>query len=242
MRLIVPFVLITAVVLILTAGCVAVANKNSDNSTNNTIPNSFAPFSNVADPTLNKTIHATANGTTKLKGPLLVSIGGYPVDLPVNIDNITAGTAGKEKPLTLTLDEGFHTFEVCAGSICEKETVNISFGKKSSIDFSEQLRKDVEFPLPTARIVEYFKNGGGVSVNIEFINPSSKPLTITAEVSCGYDYIDDRTNIKMGDSVTGKSVQYVEAGQRVTNRLDLYFASGHSHNFDVPKIADITVQ
>ncbi len=242
MRLIVPFVLITAVVLILTAGCVAVANKNSDNSTNNTIPNSFAPFSNVADPTLNKTIHATANGTTKLKGPLLVSIGGYPVDLPVNIDNITAGTAGKEKPLTLTLDEGFHTVEVCAGSICEKETVNISFGKKSSIDFSEQLRKDVEFPLPTARIVEYFKNGGGVSVNIEFINPSSKPLTITAEVSCGYDYIDDRTNIKMGDSVTGKSVQYVEAGQRVTNRLDLYFASGHSHNFDVPKIADITVQ
>jgi hypothetical protein len=100
----------------------------------------------------------------------------------------------------------------------------------------------VEFPLPTARIVEYFKNGGGVSANIEFINPSSKPLTITAEVSCGYDYIDDRTNIKMGDSVTGKSAQYVEAGQRVTNRLDLYFASGHSHNFDVPKIADITVQ
>jgi hypothetical protein len=46
----------------------------------------------------------------------------------------------------------------------------------------------------------------------------------------------------MGDSVTGKSVQYVEAGQRITNRLDLYFASGHSYNFDVPKIVDITVK
>jgi hypothetical protein len=65
---------------------------------------------------------------------------------------------------------------------------------------------------------------------------------MSVEVRCGYNYIDDRTGIKMGDSARGIIVQNVKAGQRVTTSRDLYFASGHSLSYDSPVIEELTVK
>jgi len=242
MKIIPLLALFIAVCCILASGCVAQTKKDPVNGT--AAPTStFAPFTNTTTvPISNMTNVTNATNVTKLKGPLRVSISGYPADLPLTIDNETIGIVSKEKPLDLMIDEGVHSVMVCVGRICEQENVTILFAKKTYVDFGERLRRDVEFPEPTARIVEFFKNGDGVSVNVEFINPLTKDLIMAAEISCGYSYIDDRTDIKMGDSVRGKVSEWVEAGDRVTTRIDLYFASGHSYSYDVPTITAVSTK
>jgi hypothetical protein len=240
MKIIPLLALLIAAGCILASGCVAQTKKDTVNGT--TTPTStFAPFTNTTTvPNSNMTNVTNATNVTKLKGPLRVSISGYPADLPLIIDNVTVGIVSREKPLDLMIDEGVHNVTVCVGKICEQENVTIFFAKKTYVDFGERLRRDVEFPEPTARIVEYFKYGDGIAVNIEFINPLTKDLAMSAEVSCGYSYIDDRTNIKMGDSVRGKVSEWVAAGDRLTTRVELYFASGHSYSYDPPTIIDMT--
>jgi hypothetical protein len=177
-----------------------------------------------------------------------VSISGisYPANLSVVLDNETVGTVKPTTPLYLMISEGNHTVMVCVSSVCEQENVTTRFGKYVSVDFSERLLRDVEFPnpnaRPTARILEYNKNGNAISVNVEFINPSTKDLLMSVDVSCGYSYIDDRTSIKMGDSARGMLVQNVKAGQRITESLDLYFASGHSLSYGFPVIEELKVK
>jgi len=237
-KLIVPFVLFMAVGFILAAGCVVSKNNKTVNDTIATTTASFTPFPNTSDTGLN----ITANYTAKLNGSLRVSISGYPEEVAVVLDNEAVGTVKPDTPLNLMVTEGNHTVMVCVGLVCEQENVTISSVKKSYLDFGDRLRKDVEFPLPTARIVQSFKNGNGVSVNVEFINPTIKPLTISVDISCGYSYNDYITHAKLGDSATGRLVQSVEAGQRLTQRLDLYFASGTSYNYDIPTITDISIK
>ena len=74
------------------------------------------------------------------------------------------------------VSEGNHTIGVCADFVCEQEHVTIRFGKYVTVDFSERLRKDVVIMHPTARVLECYKNGDHLSVNLEFINPSKKDL------------------------------------------------------------------
>jgi len=248
MKLIVPFVLIIVVGSILAAGCVAMTNKNTVNDTVGTTVAGFAPVSNTSDPGLNKTINATANSSSKLKGSLIVSIAGfsYPADLAVVLDNETVGTVNTTTRLFLMISEGNHTVMVCESSVCERENVTTGFGRYVTVDFSERLKRDGAFPdpigQPTAQILGYYDIGNSVSVNVEFINPSTKDLLMSAVVSCGYSYIDDRSGFKMGDSARRTLVQNVKARQRITKRVDLYFASGYSYSYDSPIIAELNVK
>ena len=233
MKLIVQFALFMAVGFILAAGCVATTDKNTED-----------PFSNASDPGANKTINATANITSELKGSLKVSITGisYPANLSVVLDNEIVGTVIPTTPLYLMVSEGNHTVMVCDSLVCKHENVTTRFGRYVTADFSQQLQKDVEFPDPTARILEYYKNGNVISVKVEFINPSTKDLLMSVVVSCRYSYIDDRTLIKREDYSTGMSGQSVKAGQRTTAWLDLYFASGNILTYDSPVIKDLEVK
>jgi hypothetical protein len=143
-------------------------------------------------------------------------------------------------PIDLMLSEGNHTIAVCVGVICPEKPVNIIFAKSVFLDFEELLRAKAEFSKPTVRILKSYKSGDGVSVDVEFINPTQKDLVMSAEVICGYTYIDDRTNIRMGDSVRSKRSEWVEAGQRVTQTVYLNFAEGSSYSYDEPYIGEIT--
>lgn len=229
MKLIVPFALLMAVGCLLTAGCVAVTNKNNESS-----------LSPLADPRDN----ATVIDTPMLNGSLKVSVSGItdPSNLSVFLDNETVGTVNPGTPLSLMVSEGNHTVMVCGGSVCEQENVTTRFGRYVTVDFSERLFKHVTMLQPTARILEYYKNGDAISVSVEFNNPSTVDHLMSVVVSCGYNYIDDRTGIKMGDSTGGMLVQNVRAGQSITKPLILNFASGRSYSFDNPVIKELKVQ
>jgi hypothetical protein len=248
MKIITILTLLIAVGCILATGCVAQPKKDPTNTT--VSPTStFTPFvntttipgTNVTNVT-NSTNTTEVNVTPGLTGPLRVSISGYNAGrpLPVIIDNQTVGNVSREKPLDLMVSEGNHSVKVCVGVICPREYIDITFAKKSFLDFGERLQKEAEFPTPTVRLINYFKNGNGVGVNVEFINPTEKDLAMSVEISCGYTFIESRTNIRMGDSVRSKATEWVEAGRRVTRTVDLYFASGSAYTFDEPTLSQIT--
>jgi hypothetical protein len=247
MKLIVPFSLCIAVGLVVAAGCITTTTKHAENTTT-TI--SITPTVTTLDNGGNKTLNATANSTSfsNLKGSLRVSISGIsnPANLTVILDNETIGTVSPAIPLYRMVPEGNHSVMVCMDSVCEQESVVTMFGKYVTVDFSDRVKKNMKFPdplaRPDARILEYFKNGNGISVHVEFINPSKEDLMMMASVSCGYSYIDDRTSFKMGDSAKGKLIQNVKAGQRITANLDLYFVSGRSYSFDIPVIDELTIK
>jgi hypothetical protein len=229
MKLCVPSALFMAVGCILAAGCVGTTNKNTVN-----------PISNTSDPGSN----ATVNSTSTLNGSLKVSISGIsdPANLSVVLDNQTVGTVNPTKPLFLMVSEGNHTVMVCMSSICEQENVTTRFGRYVTVDFSERLHRDGAIAQPTAKILGYYKNGDAISVNVEFINPSTKDLLMSVTVSCGYSYIDDRTSIKMGDSARGRLVQNVRAGQRITESLNLNFGGGSSYSYGYPVIEELIIK
>jgi len=228
MKLIVACALLIAIGLILATGCVATTNKKTVNSSSDT-----TDFS----------LNTTPNSTSPLKGSLVVSVSGfsYPTNLSVYLDNQTVGMVNPASSLYLMVSEGNHTIGVCADFVCEQERVTIRFGRYVTVDFSERLHKDVVIMEPTARVLECYKNGDHLSVNIEFINPSRKDLQISGVVSCGYSYIDDRSGTKMGDSTRGTFVQNVKAGQRITKVLVLNLVKGNSLSYGFPVIEELKV-
>jgi len=228
MNLIVPCALFMAIGCILAAGCVATTKKNT-----------VDPFSNASDNRFN----TTNKSSSPVKVSMSVSITGFssPSDLSVVLDNKTVGSVNRTTHLDLMVSEGDHTVMICADSVCVHENITARFGRYLNVDFSEQLHREVAKAQPTARIIQCDRNGNTLSVEVEFINPSIKDIQMSAVVSCGYSYIDDRTNVKMGDSTRRVVVQNVRAGERITKRLDLNFANGKSINYDYP-VLELTVQ
>jgi len=94
------------------------------------------------------------------RGLLRVSIGGFNANkIPVYLDNVSIGEVSQSVPLELMVIEGPHTLKVCVNTICVNESVDIRFAKQTTVDFSERLRKDVQFIKPTVRIVYFSLNG-----------------------------------------------------------------------------------
>jgi hypothetical protein len=238
MKIIVLIPLIIVIGCILTTGCVGQIKNETVNLSTLTPTQTFAPFSNTTNPS-NVTIIPTTSG---LKGPLRVSIGGWDADLPVFIDNTSIGVVTHDKPLDLMLEEGNHTVKVCAALTCEEEVVTIKFAKQRIIDFEGRLIRDVEFAKPTARIVGYYPSGDMFAVTVEFINPSIKDLSMTAEIKCSYTYIESRSNSRVGSTAQGIVSAYVQRGNRVLNTVDLNLASGYSYIYSIPTLSGITVR
>jgi hypothetical protein len=246
MKIITFLTLLIAVGCIFATGCVAQPKKDPGNTTVSPT-NTFTPFVNTTTvPSANTTFNATnaTNVTSKLKGPLRVSVGSYSTDdpLPVSIDNTSVGVVKAGFPLDLMVPEGNHSVKVCVGVICPEKFTTVVFAKSTFLDFEDLLRARAEFSKPVIRILRSFKTGDGVGVELEFINPTQKDLTMSAELSVGYSYIDYRTNIRMGDSVRSKATEWVEAGRRITRTVTLDFASGSSYSFDEPSISQTTYQ
>ena len=181
-------------------------------------------------------IYPIATTPSGLKGLLKISLDGWIGEFPVSIDNMSSGVVATQRPITLMMDEGNHTVEVCCGVVCEQENITIRFGEQRIVDFSEQLKKDCEFLEPVVRIVGYFMNGDQIAVNVEFINPTTQTLTMSAEISCGYSYIESRSNNRVGNSAQGQVFSTLNPGDRTIKMLNLNLASGYSYNFGAPII------
>jgi hypothetical protein len=218
---------------ILATGCVGQIKNTTANVT--TVPtNTFAPLTNITN------VSNTTNVTSGLKGSLRVSIGGWEADLPVFIDNVSVGIVTHDKPLDLMVEEGNHTIKVCTALMCEEEVVTIKFAKQRLVDFEERLIRDVEFAKPTARIAGYYTSGDQITITVEFINPSAKDLSMSAEVKCGYTYIESRSNNRVGSIAQGIVNANVKSGNRVMETVYLNLASGYSYVYSIPTISSIT--
>lgn len=177
------------------------------------------------------------------QGPLSVSIGGYNADnLPVLIDNITVGEVSQGKPLNLMVSEGRHTVKVCVGIVCENESVEIKFAQPSFVDFGERLKKDVEFPKPTVRIVNSFLSGNTLTINAEFINPDKTDHTMTATIGCGYSYIDSNSKERKNEFAQTQVSKTIKAGDRQMQQVTLYLSKGAYVIASEPMIVDVVTK
>ena len=238
MRSVTLILLFIIVGCVLAAGCTGqIKNTNVNTTVTATVTPTltFTSFSNSTNIT-NVTV------TTGLKGPLRISIGSWAADLPVTVDNMSVGIVGHDKPMDLMLDEGNHIVGVCAGTMCLQENVTIQFAKQRSVDFEERLQTEVVFPNPTAQIVGSYPAGDQITVTVEFINPSSKDLTMSAEVRCGYSYIESRSNNRVGSVAQRIINANVKSGGRVMQTVNLELASGYSYMYDIPEISEITAR
>lgn len=216
--------LVVIVACILVTGCTTPSTPHEEEIGNVT----FSPFS-VPPPNVTK-------------GPLNIYNGGWKSEYPVTVDNMSVGVVFSKNPLMLMIEEGSHVVAVCCGKICERENVTVSFGKQQTVDLSEQLKKDLEFSEPAMRIVGYYLSGDRITVAVEFINPTMQALTLTADISCGYSYIEDRTYNRLGNSAQGRVYATVNPCDRVTQILNLNLASGSSYMYDMPTISTVSVK
>jgi hypothetical protein len=173
-------------------------------------------------------------------GSLTVSIGGYDAELLVFVDNKSIGNVSLGNPLNLRVGEGNHTIKVCVGIICENETAEIKFGHPVYIDFGERLKKDAEFSTPVIRIIDTRQINDRVSVDVEFINPGKKDITMTATVRVAYSYIDPRTHWKNNNTKQGTVTTSVKAGERTVKSLDLSLTGGSAYAIEIPVIVKTT--
>jgi hypothetical protein len=219
---------------LLAAGCIGQIKNTTENNT--VIPTyTFIPLVNMTN--ISNTSNITV--TSGLKGSLRVSIGGWEADLPVFIDNESVGMVAHDKPLDLMVEEGNHTVKVCTALMCEEEEVTIKFAKQRLVDFEERLIRDVEFAKPTARIAAYYTSGDQITITVEFINPSAKDLSMSAEVKCGYTFIEPRSNNRVGSIAQGIANANVRSGNRVIETIYLNLASGYSYVYSIPEISSI---
>jgi len=218
MQLIVPCALILVVGFLLVPGCVTQTKTGND------------PVNVSPSPTFTR---FTVPGT---EGQLKISVGGLTGDYPAFIDNISVGIVSSRSPLSMTLLEGNYTVKVCCGRICEQEKVAITFGKQRTVDVSEQLKKDLGSSAPAVQIVGYFLNTDRITIDVEFINPTPQPRTMSAEVSCGYSYIEGRSYNRIGSIAQGHLSSTVNACDRTTESLNFDLASGSSYLYEIPTI------
>lgn len=173
-----------------------------------------------------------------IRGPLSVSIGGYNAELPVFVDNASAGKVTGSKPLNLMVGEGHHNVKVCAGNLCENETVEIKFAQQVSVDFGERLKRVAEFSTPTIRIVDFQQDNNLVTVDVELINPSNKDLTMNTTIRCTYSYNNPRTHTRDNSFKLGTISRLVKAGTREVRSLNLYLTGGSEYIIEIPAIVD----
>jgi hypothetical protein len=205
---------------ILATGCVT--NNDTDNR-NMSPADTFSPFS-----------------VPSTKGQLTISVGGFAGEYPVSVDERSAGVVTAKRPITMMIEEGNHTVEVCCGTICEHQDVIIKFAKQRTIDFSEQLKKDLEFSEPAVRIINYNVNRDQIIIDVEFINPTTEILAMSAEISCGYSYIERNSNQRVGNSAHGHLYETVKPCDHIIQKLNLDLASGSNYNYDIPTITQVS--
>ncbi len=118
--------------------------------------------------------------------PLIVSIGNYiSGSLPVFIDNTTPGEVSSGRPLNLTVNEGLHTVRVCAGRICENETVDVQSSHISSVDFGDRLERDVPKGTLSVSIGGYNAHGLPVFIDAVAVGNVSLGKVLTLMVGEG---------------------------------------------------------
>jgi len=222
------------IVYLLVAGC------TMETPGRNLTPEVSLSPSSAITPLVNTMTLPTPAGTDT-KGKLTVSIGAWLGEFPVSVDTIYVGDVSTDKPLELMLEEGNYTVELCCNMRCEQESVDIRFGKQRIIDFSEQLKRDLKFALPTAQIAGYRQDYNQMMIDVEFINPTPTPLVMSADVSASYSYIETTNYNRMSGVARGHATATVNGCERTTQTVRFFLPNGYGYVYaNVPTLTNIT--
>jgi hypothetical protein len=227
------FSLILVTGCMLATGCVTETNESP---VTGTVSPAITP---LITPFITMTTVPTPAGMV-YQGQLTVSIGGWRGEFPVSVDTMDVGVVTTDKPLILMIEEGNHSVELCCNMRCEQETVDIRFGKQRTIDFSDQLKRDLKYAVPTAEIIGYHPVSDQITIDVEFVNPTPKPLTMSADVTCGYSYVDSRDYNKIRNVAEGHVTATVDGCDRITQTLRFSLGSGYDYVYDnFPTITNV---
>jgi len=102
----------------------------------------LTPATTTSDTTTSDPVR-TENSTEVKKGQLNVTIGNYSSELPVFIDNKSAGVVSGSRPLNLTPNVGHHTVRVCVIGLCNNQDVIVVSSRSTEVDFGDWLTNDV---------------------------------------------------------------------------------------------------
>ena len=225
--------------LILVTGCILATGCVTETNENPVTGNVSPAITPLITPFITMTTIPTPAGMV-YQGQLTVSIGGWRGEFPVSVDTMDVGIVSTDRPLVLMIEEGNHSVELCCNMRCEQETVDIQFGKQRTIDFSEQLKRDLKFAVPTAEIIGYRPVNDQITIDVEFVNPTPKPLTMSADVTCGYSYVDSRDYHKIRNVAEGHVTATVDGCDRITQTLRFSLGSGYDYVYDnFPTITNI---
>jgi len=227
------FPLIMVIVCLLATGCV---DETEENHVSGNVSLSPAP---TITPLVTTTTVPTPTSAV-YQGELTVSVGAWLGEFPVSVDTMDVGVVSTDKPLVLMLEEGNHTVELCCNMRCEQESVDIRFGKQRTIDFSEQLKRDLKFAVPTATIARYRPVIDQITIDVEFINPTQQPLAMSADISCGYSYIESRNYNRIRNVAQRHVTATVNGCDRTTQTVIFSLGPGFDYVYDnTPTITNI---
>jgi len=133
------FFIIIACVLV--AGCATPTIKEIKPATSPSP--TVTPSLSTTTPDVTVTPVQMTNSTEIKKGQVNVSIGNYIGELPVFIDNKTAGNVSQNKPLNMTVNVGRHTVRICVRDLCNNQDIMVLSSSPSIVDFGEWLTKEI---------------------------------------------------------------------------------------------------
>jgi hypothetical protein len=217
LKIIKPLTLLILVSCVLVAGCSIPTIKN----TNAKNPGSITITPTITTPTPADTPTTvpvrTENSTGVKKGLLNVTIGDYPSELPVFIDNKSAGVVSVSRPLNLTANVGRHSVRICVVALCNNQEVIVVSSSPAAVDFGEWLKNDVVTGPLTVSIGGYNAELPVLVDNVTVGNVSQgKPLNLvvsegnhTVKVCVGILCVNETVEVKFAKPLT------IEFGERL---------------------------
>ena len=217
LKIIKPLTLLILVSCVLVAGCSIPTIKN----TNAKNPGSITITPTITTPTPADTPTTvpvrTENSTGVKKGLLNVTIGDYPAELPVFIDNKSAGVVSVSRPLNLTANVGRHSVRICVVALCNNQEVIVVSSSPAAVDFGEWLKNDVVTGPLTVSIGGYNAELPVLVDNVTVGNVSQgKPLNLvvsegnhTVKVCVGILCVKETVEVKFAKPLT------IEFGERL---------------------------
>ena len=121
-------------------------------------------------------------------GTLSVTAQAFTGTATLNLDGNDAGSLTQSTPFSVQLPQGSHTLKVCVGPACDLEVVQINATKVTYLDLSAKIADLAANEKPSVKIIDTTPAANQILVTLQFVNPTTEDLTMTAVVVCNYQY------------------------------------------------------
>ena len=106
----------------------------------------------------------------------------------LNLDGNDTGSLTQSTPFTTELSPGNHTLIACIGQACDLEVIAVPAARVTSVDLSAKLNDLAANSVPSVKIIDTTPAANQILVSVEFVNPTTDDLTMTAVIVSNYQY------------------------------------------------------